>query len=97
MHADFLAGNYNGAPIGIPFTLIPGNQKRVRIKFEYADESDLSNYPIPPGVTIEGGPNSKEDRHVLLVDRDNCVLWEISAPIPNPMDRGAPARAPSTI
>ncbi len=84
LHPDFGAGLYQGAPIGIPFVLIPGNQKRLRIQFEYRDESDLSNYPIPPNAPIEGGPQSKGDRHVLLVDRDNCVLWEIYAAVPQP-------------
>lgn len=80
LHADFLSGDYNGGPVGIPFTIIPGNQKRVPIKFEYRDESDLSNYPIPPNAPIEGGPNAKDgDRHILLIDKDNCVLWEVFA------------------
>jgi hypothetical protein len=77
LHADFGAGLYQGASMGIPFQIIPGNQERVRIKFEYSSESDLSNYPIPPDVRIEGGPTSKGDRHIILVDRDKCVLWEI--------------------
>jgi hypothetical protein len=85
VHADFGSGNYEGAPIGIPFISVPGNQKRVRITFEYRDDSDLSNYPIPLNPPIEGGSQSKGDRHVLIVDRDNCVLWEIynAQPLPD--------------
>lgn len=79
-HADFLSGDYAGGPVGIPFLLIPGNQKRVPIKFDYHDESDLSNYPIPPNAPIERG----EDRHILLIDRDSCVLWEIYNATPQP-------------
>jgi hypothetical protein len=84
VHADFGSGTYDGGPVGIPFVTVPGNQKRVRIVFDYRDESDLSNYPIPPNAPIEGGPNSKGDRHILIVDRDNCVLWEIYDAHPQP-------------
>ena len=84
MHADFGSGTYDGSPIGIPFVTVLGNQKHVRITFDYRDESDLSNYPIPPNPPIEGGPNSKGDRHILIVDRDNCVLWEIYDAHPQP-------------
>src|SRR5437764_1063053 len=80
LHADFGSGMYEGHPLGIPFTLIGGDQKRVPIKFMYADDSDLSSYPIPPDAQIEGGAAATDgDRHVVLVDTDNCVLWEIYA------------------
>ena len=77
LHADFGAGLYQGSPFGIPFVVVGGNQKRARVKFEYSGESDLSNYPVPPNPPIEGGPSGKGDRHILIVDRDNCVLWEM--------------------
>jgi len=77
VHTDFGSGTYDGGPVGTPFVSVPGNQKRVRVVFDYRDQSDLSNYPIPANPPIEGGPNSKGDRHILIVDRDNCVLWEI--------------------
>lgn len=32
---------------------------------------------IPPDAPIEGGPASDGDRHVLVLDRDNCVLYEV--------------------
>ena len=84
VHADFGSGTYDGGPIGIPFVTVPGSQKHVRVAFDYRDESDLSNYPIPPNPPIEGGPNSKGDRHILIIDRDNCVLWEIYNARPQP-------------
>jgi hypothetical protein len=84
LHADFGSGNYAGGPIGIPFVMVPGNQKRVHIVFDYRDGSDLSDYPIPPDAPIEGGPGSRGDRHILILDRDNCVLWEIFAARPQP-------------
>ncbi len=82
LHPDFGSAIYNGAPIGIPFILVPGNQKRVPVKFEYSSESDLTNYPIPADAPIEGGRNSTGDRHVLLIDKENCVLWELFAAAP---------------
>jgi chitodextrinase len=76
LHPDFGAGLYAGAPIGIPFNLVPGSQPKVALGFDYADESDPGPYPIPPGAAIEGGSASTGDRHVLVVDTDNCLLYE---------------------
>lgn len=75
--ADFGSGRYQGAPIGIPYDIVPGDQPRVAITFDYAEESDGRRYPIPPDASIEGGPNGDGDRHVLLWQQDRCRLWEI--------------------
>lgn len=82
LKADFGSGLWEGGPIGIPFTIVPGNQPRVAVSFEYAGESDPGPYPIPPNPPIEGGPNGSGDRHVLVLDRDNCVLYELYAAYP---------------
>lgn len=84
LHPDFGAGLYDGAPIGIPFVSVSGNQPKVKVSFEYADESDAGPYPIPANAPIEGGPNSSGDRHVLVVDKDNCRLYELFSAYPNP-------------
>lgn len=76
-HADFGSGTYDGGPIGIPYTVVRGSQKKVPVTFEYADESDGRRYPIPPNAPIEGGRNADGDRHVLIVDRDRCRLYEL--------------------
>jgi hypothetical protein len=76
MHADFGA-NWNGGPFGIPYTTVPGTQPRVAVTFDYDDESDPGPYPIPADAPVEGGAGSSGDRHVLVVDRDNCVLYEL--------------------
>ncbi|MDH3695139.1 MAG: hypothetical protein OER96_11285, partial [Gammaproteobacteria bacterium] len=84
VHPDFGSGIYppvSGGPIGIPFIDVPGNQPSVAVSFTFASESDPGPYPIPP---IEGGPNSSGDRHVLIVDRDNCMLFELFAAYPQP-------------
>ncbi|HVF53975.1 MAG TPA: hypothetical protein VNC78_10295 [Actinomycetota bacterium] len=77
LHPDFGSGKYDGAPIGIPYTVVPGDQPKKRVRFLYADESDKGPYPIPRRVKIEGGPESDGDRHALLIDKDNCKLYEL--------------------
>jgi hypothetical protein len=79
LHPDFGSGLYNDAPIGIPFVVVPGTQERVSVTFQYNDESDPGPYPIPADAPIEGGPESKGDRHVLVVDKDECKLYEVFA------------------
>ncbi len=82
LHPDFGSGLFEGAPIGIPYVLVPGTQPLVPITFDFADESDPGPYPIPPNAPIEGGPSSTGDRHVLVVDQDNCKLYEVYAAYP---------------
>ena len=82
LHADFGSGLWQGAPIGIPVTVVRRSQPKVRVKFEYADESDPGPYPIPPSVKIEGGRSSDGDRHAIIVDRDSCRLYELYALYP---------------
>ena len=47
------------------------------VSFDYADESDPGPYPIPPDAPIEGGAASTGDRHVLVLDADNELLYEL--------------------
>jgi hypothetical protein len=77
VHADFGSGEWQGGPIGIPYVDVPGTQPLVDVTFDYDDESDPGPYPIPPDAPIEGGPQSDGDRHVLVLDRDACVLYEL--------------------
>lgn len=76
VHADFGSGLYNGGPIGIPYVAVTAAQPKVPIWFQYWDESDSGPYPIPKNAPIEGGSRSKGDRHVLVVDTDNGLLYE---------------------
>jgi hypothetical protein len=82
LHPDF-GTVWNGAPNGIPFVVGPAAQPRA-VSFTYADESDPGPYPIPTNASIEGGPNSTGDRHVLVVDTDACKLYELYSAYPNP-------------
>jgi hypothetical protein len=79
LHADFGSGLWQGAPIGIPITVVGHRQAKSRVSFEYADESDRGPYPIPRTVKIEGGRSSTGDRHALIVDRYACRLYELYA------------------
>ena len=79
LHADFGAGLYEGPWIGIPYTVVDGDQPAVDVPFLYGGESDPGPYPIPAYALLEGGPGFVEDndRHVLVVERDSCTLYEL--------------------
>lgn len=83
LHPDF-GTVWDGAPIGIPYSVVSGGQAGVSVTFDYDDESDHAPYPIPANVQIEGGAASTGDRHVLLIDRDNWKLYELFAAYPQP-------------
>jgi hypothetical protein len=68
------------APIGFTYNVVSGKQKKVHLTFQY--RSDKGPYPIPRGVTIQGGRNSTGDRHAIIVDRDRCTLYELWALYP---------------
>ena len=87
-HPDF-----GPPPYGIPYIGVGGDQPRVPIAFTaYGSESDggfggEAGYPIPPAAAtqpnyIEGGApggGSSGDRHLLIVDRDRWLLFELFA------------------
>lgn len=80
-HADFSSTDFN---FGIPWIDVPGSQPLVDVVFgpEAGDESDPGPYPIPPNAPVEMG----SDRHVLVVDRDACVLYELYDAVKQPDD-----------
>lgn len=87
-HPDF-----GPPPYGIPYVGVGSTEPRVAVTFvDYGDESDAgfagqAGYPIPEAAKtqanfIEGGQpggGSDGDRHVLVVDRDRWVLFELWA------------------
>jgi hypothetical protein len=90
VHPDFGSGLYEGAPIGIPFVVVPMKQPKVPVHFKSfadeepsPDESDAGPYPLPRSAPIEGGPNSKDDRHVIVVQEGSCTLFELYKAVPN--------------
>jgi len=71
LHPDFsAAGRY-----GIPINVVRRSTPRRALRFEYTSESDRVGYPIPARPRIEGG----SDRHLLMLDRDACRLYELFA------------------
>ncbi len=72
---DFVHPDFGSNPdYGIPYTLVGADQPLVPINFtEWPEESDPGPYPIPPNAPIEAGG----DAHVLVVDTDNCLLYEL--------------------
>ena len=89
LHPDF-----GPSPYGIPYVVVSGDQPLVRPTWTaYGDESDEGapgrplGYPIPDEAKtqadyIEGavaGGGLDGDRHLLIVDRDNWLLYETGA------------------
>ncbi len=79
LHPDFGSGQYQGQSIGIPYIVVPVTQPLVNVSFTaYGDESDPGPMPIPINAPIEGYPNPDDgDRHVLVIDKGNCWLYEL--------------------
>ena len=85
LHPDFGAGTDNGASIGIPYNVVSGTPN-VNIDYVFNNtiipaplaQSDAGPMPVPASSEIEGFPNpGNSDRHVLVLDRDNCFLYEL--------------------
>ncbi|HSY10970.1 MAG TPA: hypothetical protein VK976_02160, partial [Verrucomicrobiae bacterium] len=79
LHPDFGAGLYNGQSMGIPYIVVTSAQPMTNINYTaYGDESDPGPMPIPMNAQIEGYPNpGNGDRHVLVIDKGNCWLYEL--------------------
>jgi hypothetical protein len=85
MHPDFGAGQYQGSSMGIPYLVVDGTQPMVNVNFTaYGSESDPGPMPIPSTAPIEGYPNpGSGDRHVLVLNKGNCFLYELYSAYPN--------------
>ena len=79
LHPDFGAGTFQNHTIGIPYHVVAGAQGKVAVKLGlYADESDPGPMPIPANALIEGYPHpGNGDRHVLVLEKDGCWLYEL--------------------
>ena len=79
LHPDF-----GPSPYGIPYVTVSRDQPRVPVRFvDYPEESDAGaparapGYPIPPEAQTQGGfLEGGSDRHLLLIDRDEWLLFE---------------------
>lgn len=92
--SDTLHPDFGPPPYGLPYFTVGRNQPKVTIgSFSYASESDAGvpgeepGYPIPDEARtmpnyIEGsvpGGGDSGDRHMLIVDRDRWLLYELFA------------------
>ncbi|MGD0198552.1 MAG: hypothetical protein ABSC56_11700 [Solirubrobacteraceae bacterium] len=69
---------------GIPYAIVPADQPKVAIHFTaYAGQSNPGPYPIPPDAPVEGGQNASGDRHVIVLQRGTCMLYELWEAHPN--------------
>ena len=74
LHPDF------GSPraYGIPYSVVGAGQRKLPINYTaYGEESDPGPFPIPSRAPVEGGNRSDGDRHVIVVDRAACKLYEL--------------------
>src|ERR1051325_2001236 len=89
------SGDPDAPIYGMPYVTVDGAQPLLPVTFDYDDESDVAAPGRPPGYLLpeeaktqqrwmEGGlagndPNADGDRHMLIVDRDNRILYELYA------------------
>lgn len=74
LHPDF----GQNPEYGIPYAVVGSSQRKVPIHFtEYPEESNRGPYPVPPNAPVEGGSRSTGDRHVLVLQRGACKLYEL--------------------
>jgi hypothetical protein len=74
---------------GIPFHVVGQNQPRVEVRYtageSYPEDTDPGPFPIPFYPRVQGafGPGSQVnyavpgDKHVIVVDRDACLVYEL--------------------
>jgi hypothetical protein len=72
LHPDYGPSGNPKKPYGIPWEIVPAGTTYVPIKFTYASESDPGPYPLSKSTPIEHG----SDRHAIMVDPVNCILYE---------------------
>jgi hypothetical protein len=93
LHPDF-----GPPPYGVPYVTVGASQPRVSVTFyQYGDESDAGapgdppGYPVPDEARtlpnyIEGGVaggGTTGDRHMLMLDRDRGLLYELGGTVWN--------------
>src|SRR5260370_30996886 len=84
LHPDF--GSFAG--YGIPYNVVSSAQAKVPVNFSAGAPTESHNgpYPIPPNPNIESNalaacssPAGNGDCHILIVDKDACILYELDA------------------
>lgn len=80
VHPDF------GSPraYGFPYSVVGKGQRRLPVRYTaYGSESDKGPFPVPANAPVEGGAGADGDRHVLVVDRFACRLYELYRAFPS--------------
>jgi hypothetical protein len=73
LHPDFGTNQH----YGIPYAVVGRHQRKVPITFtESPEESEPGPYPIPPNAPVEGAGEAG-DRHVLVLQKGTCTLYEL--------------------
>jgi hypothetical protein len=86
IHPDF------GSPraYGFPYAVVGTGAKRLPIHYTaYGSESSPGPFPVPIGAPVEGGGHSEGDRHVIVIDKSTCKLFELY--------RASPKSAPKPL
>jgi hypothetical protein len=74
IHPDF------GSPraYGFPYAVVGTGAKKLPIHYTaYGSESSPGPFPVPANAPVEGGAHAEGDRHVLVVDKSTCKLFEL--------------------
>jgi hypothetical protein len=74
LHPDFGSPR----PYGFPYAVVGPGQPKLPVHYTaYGSESSPGPFPVPGKAPVEGGNGSDGDRHVLVVDRGECKLYEL--------------------
>jgi hypothetical protein len=74
LHPDF----GSDPTYGIPYQYVNNAVGKSPVVFDDApDQSDVGPYPVPTNPLIEGGGMGSGDAHMLMVQTDECVLYEL--------------------
>ena len=74
IHPDF------GSPraYGFPYAVVGTGAKKLPIHYTaYGSESSPGPFPVPTNAPVESGAGSDGDRHVIVVDKSTCKLFEL--------------------
>ena len=83
LHPDFGPSYGDGPNYGIPVTVVGGDHAKVRVRFDYASESDKVSYPLGPTPGSRAAANSGGDMHAIVVDKGTLqALRDLEHPRP---------------
>ena len=75
-HNNFGGGTWAGGPDGTPIRVVSGSQPKLPITFTEPLASDPGPYPYPRDLRPMYAGDPDADHNAIVVDRDNCKLYE---------------------